>query len=195
MMKWKVLWLPCCILVGQFFVMMGTLIGSGLNDRLGKADLALVLGNKVELDGTPSHRLRARLDKAIELYRAGYFAKILVSGGIGQEGFDEAKVMGEYLMANGISSENILLDNAGITTYASAKNTRKILDQQNLRGVFVITQYYHIPRARLALENFGISPIYSAHADFYEGRDIYSSIREVIAYGKYMFLSYDNLCS
>ena len=49
---------------------------AGLNDKLGVADVALVLGNKVEPDGTPSARLRARLDRTMELYRAGYFPAV-----------------------------------------------------------------------------------------------------------------------
>jgi vancomycin permeability regulator SanA len=32
-------------------------------------DVAVVLGNKVELNGEPSERLKYRLDKAIELYQ------------------------------------------------------------------------------------------------------------------------------
>ncbi len=29
-----------------------------------------------------------------------------------------------------------------------------------MKGVFVITQYFHIPRSKLALSKFGITPIY-----------------------------------
>ena len=75
----------------------GILVTAGLRDQLGKADIALVLGSKVELDGKPSTRLRARLDRTLELYRAGYFPAIIASGGLGKERFDEAVVMRDYL--------------------------------------------------------------------------------------------------
>lgn len=161
------------------------LVVSGLRENLGKADIALVLGNKVELDGTPSPRLKARLDKTIEMYRAGYFPKILVSGGIGKEGYDEAEIMRDYLVNHGIPSGIIMVDNCGTNTAASAKKTLEICHQYNIKSVFIITQYFHIPRCYLALRQLGITEVYSASADFFEVRDIYSIGREFIAYIAY----------
>lgn len=166
-------------------IALAVLIFSGLKDQMGKADVALVLGNTVNTDGTPSPRLRARLDKTLELYREGYFPTIIVSGGVGVEGYDEAKVMDDYLVSHGVPADQIIIDSEGINTYASAKNTLQIIRESNKKSVFVISQYFHLPRARLALERFGVSPIYSAHANFFEVRDIYSSLREVVAYISY----------
>jgi vancomycin permeability regulator SanA len=167
------------------------LVVAGLNDELGHADLALVLGSKVELNGTPSLRLKARLDRTLELYRAGYFPSIIVSGGFGKEGYDEATVMRDYLVANGVPSERVILDSHGDTTFASAKNTRQIASQQKFKSVLVISQYFHIPRAKLALRRFQFSKVYSAHARFFEIRDIYSSLRESAGYLSYYFRSYE----
>ena len=166
-------------------IALTVLISSGLKDQMGKADVALVLGNTVNIDGTPSPRLRARLDKTLELYRDGYFPTIIVSGGIGIEGYDEAKVMRDYLVSHGVSADQIIMDNEGINTYASAKKTLQIICESNKKSVFVVSQYFHLPRARLTLERLGISPVYSAHANFFEWRDIYSSLREVVAYISY----------
>ena len=172
---------------------MGTaiLVISGFNDQVGKADIALVLGNKVESDGTPSPRLRARLDKTLELYREGYFPMVIASGGLGKEGFDEAIVMKDYLVAHGIPQERVIVDSLGSTTFMSAKNTRDIARKLKITRVLVISQYYHLPRARLALERFGIPELYSAHARFFEARDVYSSVREFFGYLNYLFRSYD----
>jgi len=74
-----------------FFWFLGHLVfitADGLEDELGQSDIAVVLGNKVEEDGKPSLRLKARLDKAVELYQKNWFKKILVSGAVGKEGFD-----------------------------------------------------------------------------------------------------------
>ena len=52
---------------------------------------AIVLGNKVHLSGEPSQRLQARLSRALLLYQRGMTVKqIIVSGGVGKEGHDEA---------------------------------------------------------------------------------------------------------
>ena len=152
----------------------------------------MVLGSKVELDGKPSPRLQARLDKTLELYRAGYFPAVIASGGVGKEGFDEASVMRDYLVVHGIPKERVIVDSTGITTFASAKSTVLIMKQRQLKSVFVISQYFHLPRSRLALEHFGISTVYSAHAQFFEVRDAYSSLRELLGYFSYMFRHYDS---
>lgn len=165
----------------------GILVIAGLRDVPGKADVALVLGSKVELDGTPSRRLQARLDKTVELYRAGSFPEIIVSGGFGKEGYDESVVMRDYLVAQGIPAGCILLDGDGVTTYASAKNTRQIADQHHFQSVHVVTQYFHIPRSRLVLERFGFKEVYSSHAELFEARDVYSSLREFFGYLSYRF--------
>jgi vancomycin permeability regulator SanA len=175
-------------------LVLGTaiLVFAGLSDRLGRADIALVLGSKVELDGTPSPRLRARLDKTLELYRAGYFPAVIASGGTGREGFDEASVMRDYLVAHGIPSDRVMVDSRGTTTFMSARNTLAIVRQQKLGSVFVVSQYFHVPRTRLALRRFGISTVYSAHAHFFEARDVYSSFRELFGYLSYFFRHYDS---
>ena len=169
----------------------GFLAWCGLQDDLHHADAALVLGNTVEPDGSPSPRLQARLDRTLELYRAGYFPMVIVSGGIGKEGYDEAAVMKKYLSARGIPEGVIIADNQGTTTYASAQTALRILRGEKLASVMVISQYFHIPRARIALKKSGISPVYSAHAHYFEARDIYSTVREVFGCIEYQFRRYD----
>ncbi len=166
------------------------LVLDGLHDRLGKADLGLVLGSKVEPDGTPSARLRARLDRTVELFQAGYFPLVIASGGAGKEGFDEAAVMRDYLVAHGVPADRVLVDSSGVTTYASARATARIVRERHLQSVFVISQYFHLPRARLALGRFGIAPVYSAAPRYFEWRDLYSAPRDLIGYVSYSLRSY-----
>ncbi len=180
-----------CTLLGVLFFGTGILVVCGLQDQLGHADVALVLGSKVELDGVPSKRLQARLDRTVELYQAGYFPCVIASGGFGKEGYDEAVVMKAYLVAHGIPSEDVIVDGHGDTTFASAQNTQTIAREHGFRSVFVVTQYFHIPRSRLALQRFGFTTLYSAHAHIYELRDVFSSIRESFGYVSYLLRRYD----
>lgn len=183
---WTVLALAVLTVIGT-----GMLVIAGFRDDIGKADVALVLGSKVEMDGTPSPRLRARLDRTLELYRAGWFPSVIASGGTGKEGFDEAVVMKDYLVAHGIPSDRVIVDNGGTTTFMSAKNTWEIARQKKFGSVFVITQYFHVPRARLALQRYGFSSVYSSHAQFFELRDIYSAPRELFGYLSYLCRRFD----
>jgi len=160
----------------------------GLTDEVGRSDVGIVLGNKVELDGQPSKRLQSRLDKAVELYNKKYFDNIIVSGGLGQEGYDEAQVMKDYLVNAGIPSDVIIVDNKGENTQMTAENSKSIMDSNNFQTATVITQYYHVTRTKLAFNNAGVKEVYSAHARIFELRDIYSLVREFFAYYQYLFL-------
>jgi len=169
-----------------FAASVAILVWGGLHDHIGDADVALVLGNTVNPDGTPSDRLKARLDTAITFFEAGRYKLVIVSGGTGREGVPEGTAMGRYLSQHGIPDQAIIVDNQGTDSYESARNTAAILKQRHLKSVFVISQYFHIPRSRLALEKFGITPIYNAHPSYFEIRDVYSILREVPANAKYL---------
>ncbi|WP_312112918.1 YdcF family protein [Brevibacillus reuszeri] len=175
------------ILVIWFLAHTVLITVDGMSDELAKVDVGVVLGNKVEMNGEPSARLKGRLDKAIQLYKKGYFQHIIVSGGVGVEGFDEAQVMKKYLIEHGIEEEKIIADSNGINTRMTAKNTKEMMDQMDWESAMVITQIYHISRTKLAFWKVGISNTASAHADFFEMRDIFSLFREFFAYYRYLW--------
>ncbi|KAA9327099.1 YdcF family protein [Hymenobacter busanensis] len=154
----------------------------GLRDTAQPADCILVLGNKVNEDGTPSARLQARLDKALALYRARLAPRIVVSGALGTEGHYEGWSMRQYLLRQGVRRADILVDNAGNTTLATAANFGRIAAQRHFRSVIVVSQFYHLTRAKLLLQQAGNWRIFTAHASYFELRDIYSLLREFPAY-------------
>ncbi|MGE5704601.1 MAG: YdcF family protein [Clostridia bacterium] len=161
----------------------------GLFDKNHRADVAVVLGNKVEKDGTPSERLQHRLEKVVELYREGYFPHIIVSGGIGVEGFDEAQIMKRYLLQKGIPSDTIITDSMGFNTRMTAQNSKKIADNMGIKSAMIITQFYHVSRTKLAFSQSGFEEVYSAHANYFELRDFYSLFREFFAYYEYLLFT------
>lgn len=174
-----------------FFVGVAVYIAIyGLSDNVNEADAIVVFGNKVDSNGEPSPRLRARLDKAILLFQQGYAPVIIVSGGIDARGFDEAAVMKTYLSRNGIPENSIHSDNQGSDTYRTAQNTASLMRQNGWTRIIVVSQYYHLARCKLAFDRFGIPTVYSAHADFFEPRDLYSLGREVIAFLVYQVRQY-----
>ena len=135
---------------------------------------------------TYDRNLQARLQRTAELFREGWFPEIIVSGGVGKEGFDEAVVMRDWLAAHGVPAERIILDSHGDTTFASAKNTERIAAERKFKSVFVVSQYFHIARSRLALQRCGVTELRSAHAHFSEWRDLYSCARETVGYASYL---------
>ncbi|MDB5013942.1 MAG: YdcF family protein [Daejeonella sp.] len=146
--------------------------------------MGVILGNKVNGDGSLSERLKKRLDKGIELYQDSAIKLVVVSGGLGKEGFYEGTKMSEYLVLNGVPKNKIIVDNLGITTEATAKNVRSM----HLKGksVTVITQYFHVTRTKLAFKNEGFTNVKGVHANYFEPLDFYSIVREFFGYYKYL---------
>jgi len=142
------------------------------------AEYAVVLGNQVTESGRPSARLAARLDRAIDIYQKGIVRKIIVSGATGAEGHNEANVMAAYLRVAKIPRRDIIIDTDGCNTMATARNAKFIIGG---KSVVVVTQYFHIPRTRLAFGKVGFKHIGAAYPKYYELRDIYSLLREVPA--------------
>ncbi len=176
--------------IGLLIVGAGAISIAGSIDNIHQADVAVVLGNTVEQNGKPSARLQARLDKTIALYQQGVFKNTIVSGGVGKEGFDEAVVMKQYLVANGLPTAQIYVDSQGNNTYLTAKNTARLMNEHQWQSTIAISQYFHLPRTKLALEKSGVKTVYTAHANFFELRDLYSTVREVFSYASYQFRSF-----
>ncbi|QJX48840.1 YdcF family protein [Hymenobacter taeanensis] len=157
----------------------------GLLDTTEPADCLVVLGNTVNADGSLSARLQARLDKALELYKAGVSPLIFVSGGLGKEGHYEGTAMQRYLVAKGVPSMAIVVDNAGNNTLATARNFARIAHARNLSSALVVTQFFHVTRTKLLLRQQGIATVEGAHAEYVEWRDVYALLREFFAYYAY----------
>ena len=171
--------LAASALVLVFLASALLIIADGLTDNIGAADVAVIPGNTVNSDGSPSERLRARLEKGIEMYRLKIVPRFIVSGGTGSEGVDEAMAMKIYLTDHGIPEESILVDTMGTTTWMTAKNVSEIMKINGWKSALVVTQYFHVTRSVLALRRFGVSTVFSVHANYFEWRDVYSVAREV----------------
>ncbi|WP_321788145.1 YdcF family protein [Burkholderia pyrrocinia] len=151
------------------------------------ADVAVIFGNALDDTGAPKPVLAARLDVGVRCYRTGQCPAFLVSGAIDGPGLNEASAMRDYLVARGVPADRIAVDDQGDNTLASAQHTLAYLQAHHLSRVLIVSQYYHLARARLAFERVGIARenIYAAYPRRFQLRDVYSSWREVPAYAVY----------
>ena len=172
------------ILLGWFLAHTLFILADGLVDEREKGDVGVILGTTVNPDGSLSERLKRRLDKGVELYRDSLIGMVVVSGGLGKEGFYEGTRMAQYLRAQGIPGAKIIVDNAGVTTAATARNFRRM--HPGPQSVVVVSQYFHITRTKLAFRNEGYPHVQGVHAEYFEARDLYSIIREFFGFYKYL---------
>ena len=147
------------------------------------ADCALVLGASVYVDRKPSPMLKDRLDRGIELYKAGIVKKLLFSGDNGQVEYNEVEAMKEYALKAGVKKKDIFLDHAGFSTYESLYRAKSVFA---VKSMIVVTQQYHEYRAlytgaKLGLEVEGIP----AEDVTYRGQTM-RDLREVLARAKDM---------
>lgn len=187
-------WKIVLILVASALLYLIWFFYASLNEEDCQTDYALVLGYQVYADATLSPRLRARLDHAVYLHRQGRFKYFIVSGGTDPEhNLNEAYVMTSYLITKGINPAFILSDPQGQTTRTSAINSWSITNKhpgnwsehREHQTILAISQFYHLPRTRMALRQAGFNQVCSSYARYIEWRDIYSTMRELIAWPVY----------
>jgi len=127
--------------------------GNMCNHETSKKQTALVLGARVWGNGEMSDIFKDRVETAISLYKDGKVEKILVSGDHGRKDYDEVNTAKKYLLANGVTPEDIFLDHAGFDTYDSLYRARDIFLAESL---IIVTQEFHLPRALYIANGLGI---------------------------------------
>ena len=178
----KVLKAICITIFTWFIIHSLYIIYDGLSDNGAQADVAVILGNKVNEDGTLSERLEKRLETGVELYQNQRIKKIIVSGGLGKEGFYEGSKMKEYLISKNIPGSVIIVDNKGNNTRLTVENALKIKKRYDFKSLIVVSQYFHVTRTKKLFQDKGFENVNSISPRYFEWRDLYSILREFPAY-------------
>jgi vancomycin permeability regulator SanA len=144
----------------------------------GEYDCILVLGAKVT-DGVPCARLADRLDNGIELYKAGFAKKLLLSGdGEHPDEYDEVAGMKAYAISRGVPEEDIIEDIYGLSTYESIWRAKNIY---GIRSMIISTQEYHLSRAIFIAGEFSLS-VCGVPADRQDYAQMFlHNLREILA--------------
>jgi vancomycin permeability regulator SanA len=139
----------------------------GTTDYRRPADAAVIFGARVYASGVPSPLLADRIRTGVELYRDGLVPTLVMSGGDGADGFNEAQVMRTEAIAAGVSPTAILVDTAGVTTEATVANAMALLGggASIQPRVIAVSQAYHLPRVQLSFATAGIDVLTVPAAD------------------------------
>ena len=161
-------------------------------DDVRAADAIVVLG-AAQYDGRPSPALQARLDRALELYEAGW-ADLVVTTGANQEGdrFTEGYTGLTYLLERGVPAEAVLTVTDGRDTYESLRATARVLAARGLDEVLLVSDPFHSLRlAHTAAEvglHAGVTPTDGSSS-------LRSLVRETAAVALGRFASYRRLAA
>jgi len=173
-----------------FLVTYRTVDQQSCRDEARPADVILVLGSAVWPNEQPSHSLRARTERAIELYHEGYAAHLILSGGLGRWPPEEAEVMRRLAEAAGVPQEVLILDLEAHSTWESIARAREILDQEGWETAIVVSDPFHMTRSLLMARDAGIvgygAPALDSPTYTIPSRRVFYTSREVLAVWWYL---------
>jgi len=136
----------------------------GTTDYRREADVAVVFGAKVHSDGTLSWSLEERVQTGVRLFKEGSVDALLMSGGIGTNGVDEAEAMKLRATELGVPADAILTDSLGVDTDSTVRDTVVLLGGPGGARVIAVSQFYHLPRIKMAYAAAG-QQVYTVPAD------------------------------
>lgn len=157
----------------------------GQTDQARAAQAIIVLGARVGPDGLPADSLRARTLHAVELYKRGFAPVILCTGGVGDYPPSEAEAASALARTQGVLDGDLLQENTSTSTWENAVNAAKMCRQHGWRRVIVVSDPYHLWRARRDFAQAGLTVYPSPARNCIRNRNLRMRIqwtaREVLA--------------
>jgi vancomycin permeability regulator SanA len=155
----------------------------GQTDYRRPADVAVVFGAQVHENGKASTSLRDRMTTAVQLYKDGLVKRLIVSGGVGDSGYNEAIVMRDLAVKAGVPASDVAVDSNGVSTNATVADTVPFFGGEGWRRILAVSQFYHLPRIKLAYQRAGWN-VLTVPAPAHE-RTGFMVVREIPAFWVY----------
>jgi uncharacterized SAM-binding protein YcdF (DUF218 family) len=125
--------------------------------ELHPADAIVVFG-AAEYSGRPSPVLRARLDRAYDLYAKHMAPVIITTGGAAEDpSYSEGGVGHDYLMRRGVPERNLIAETLGTDTAHSAERLGVIMRANGMKSCLAVSDEYHVFRIKKLLEHEGMA--------------------------------------
>ncbi len=126
-----------------------------LTEDLRPLDAIVVLGAPLGPGDSLTPVLSERVDAAAALWRAGGAQLVVASGGVTHGARRaEAEVIAGALADAGVT--NVLVEPASRTTADNARRTRELVAPLGVRSVWLVTQPFHLRRARWLFREEGL---------------------------------------
>jgi uncharacterized SAM-binding protein YcdF (DUF218 family) len=136
----------------------------GWTDYRRPADAIVVFGARAYADGRMSTALHDRARTGVDLYQAGLAPLLVFSGGPGDGDVHETEAMRRYAVARGVPEAAIVRDEDGLSTQHTVDNTAPRFLQDGQTRVLAVSQFFHLPRIKLAYLRAGID-VYTVPAE------------------------------
>lgn len=172
------------LLILIFIISEAYIFSTDYFNKAKKSDVIIVLGCAVNGDN-PSTFLYERSKRAAELYKEGYGKTIILSGGKGNnENISEAEAMRRIMIEEGIREDALILEEMSTNTYENIANSKKIMDDRGFKDSVIVSNKFHLRRAKILSDGLGIRASYSgiflANKNYWF-KEVYGGIREIPA--------------
>lgn len=144
------------------------------------ADAIVVLGCRLPKDGRPGAAIERRVAAGVALLVSGAASRLMLSGG-GAGARPEAVVMHELALRYGAPAQALLLETHSRDTIENALCSAALLRRHGLSRVIVVTDRYHLFRARLLFRHAGLEVVRVAAPPALLARDWPMWLREALA--------------
>jgi uncharacterized SAM-binding protein YcdF (DUF218 family) len=125
------------------------------------SDAIVVLGS-AQYDGRPSDVLRARLEHALALYRAGVAPRVVTVGGRRPgDRFSEAGSGQRWLVAQGLGADRVVAVEQGDDTLQSMQALGGEFRRRGWRSAVLVTDPWHALRAERMAHDSGVAAVTS----------------------------------
>jgi uncharacterized SAM-binding protein YcdF (DUF218 family) len=161
-------------------------------DERPRVDAIVVLG-AAQYEGRPSPIYRARLEHALELYRAGVAPRMVFTGGRGVAGetYSEGGAGRLWALEHGVPDSAILVEEESRNTHQNLRNVAEMLTGRG-STVVLVSDPYHMYRATAQAERVGLrawsSPTRASPVHNDPVRLASAILREDLAVGAYFLL-------
>lgn len=119
----------------------------GRRERVRHADAIVVLGSHVNAQGVAGSSLRNRTLKAVELYRRGYAANLICTGGVGDNPPAESVAAREVALQQGVPEHAIHLEDRSISTWTNLALSQPVCREHDWKKIILVSDPYHLWRA------------------------------------------------
>ncbi len=105
-----------------------------------------------------------------------------MSGGPGDGAIHETEAMRRFAVELGVKAEDVLVDEGGLNTAATVRNTVPMFRQMKARRVLAVSHFYHLPRIKMAYQRAGVEVnTVPARQTYILSATPYNMVREVAA--------------
>ena len=109
--------------------------------------VGLGFGPASDKQGKPSAELARRVEKAVELYKAGLAPNMIFTGANTGAGC-EAEVMEEVAVKMGVPADKIFTETRATDTITNAKYSVAIMKQHGWKSAILVSNPYHVHRGK-----------------------------------------------